>query len=59
MLEVSGPDFFNQIQDSASNSESSVPWKFNPSADAKHREKAAKPTNLNFQSEGSKSFLLS
>lgn len=52
-------NFFNQIQGSASNSESSVPWKFNPSAEAEHREKAAKPTNLNFQSEGSKSFLVS
>lgn len=59
MLEVSGQDFFHQIQGSASNSEISIPWKFNPSAEGEHREKAAKPTNLNFQSEGSKSFLLS
>lgn len=59
MLEVSGQDFFNLIQGSASNSESSIPWKLNPSAEAEHSEKAAKPTNLDFQSEGSKSFLLS
>lgn len=59
MLEVSGQDFFNLTQGSDSNSESSIPWKFNPSAEAEHREKAAKPTNLDFQSEGSKSFLLS
>lgn len=58
MLEVFSQDFFfNQIQGSAS--ESSVSWKFNPSTEAERREKAAKPTNLNFQSEGSKSFLLS
>lgn len=56
MLEVSGQDVFNQIQGSAS--ESSVPWKFNRSTEVEHREEA-KPTNLNVQNEGSKSFLLS
>lgn len=56
MLEVSGQDVFNQIQ--GSDSESSVPWKFNRSTEAEHREQA-KPTNLNVQNEGSKSFLLS
>lgn len=56
MLKVSGQEFFDHFQGSAANAESSSSWKFNPSVEAERRGKAAKPTNLNFQIRGSKSF---
>jgi len=54
MLKVSGQEFFYQIQGSAADAETSGSWKFNPLIEAEHRVKAAKLTNLNFQSTGGK-----
>lgn len=56
MLKASGQNLFDQIQGSAANAENISSWKFNPLVKAKHRGKTAKPTNLNFQSRGSKPF---